>query len=506
MEETTPGVEESDPRPSEDILTASTADPPSSFSSFSSSSSSSLLAKFSSAYSSLPPTPCEWLPAFRGRLLQGTCGWTDASILKGRHFYPSHVHTAVERLRHYSASFPCVEVDSSNYAIPPPSRVASWVAVTPPHFLFHFKVYGLFTLLSIRSDAIPGPLRDHLPPSLTSTPTIRLSALPPSFTDLLWSYWNFAILPAHTSARLGLVIFQFQLSFKPSAAHRLHVEWCRTHLLACYRMAVEFRDRRWLQGDELPSTRQWLSAMDVTLICEDDLAQETYRPNMAKVGDDHRLPILLTPTSSHSLYVRLHRRVGDNRGDRVLKEEEFREWGERLREVRKEEGGGDRAVFFLWGTDCWDDPVVNARALEREVKGEGVWMDWVAMQRERSRGQGGGNLLALFQRQVETSSRKEEAGKEEAKTKAEGEEDVQQGGTGEAPVVDENAAFDSTPSQLTGSDAKRGRDVDGGERAAKRQRTTVAASPSRAPKPKMTATDRKAAAGKISSFFSKQPP
>ena len=92
----------------------------------------------------LPTTPHAWLPAFQGKLLQGTCGWTDASITKGNHFYPPHIHAsnAVDRLRHYSATFPCVEVDSSNYAIPPSNRVASWVSVVPSHFLFHFKVWS----------------------------------------------------------------------------------------------------------------------------------------------------------------------------------------------------------------------------------------------------------------------------------------------------------------------------------------------------------------------------
>lgn len=46
----------------------------------------------------------------------------------------------VQRLDVYSTHFPCVEVDSSCYAIPSATTTAKWVRRTPPGFLFHFKV------------------------------------------------------------------------------------------------------------------------------------------------------------------------------------------------------------------------------------------------------------------------------------------------------------------------------------------------------------------------------
>jgi hypothetical protein len=45
----------------------------------------------------------------RRRVLMGTCGWNDASILKCGRFYPASVRTAVDRLRHYAAHFPVVK-------------------------------------------------------------------------------------------------------------------------------------------------------------------------------------------------------------------------------------------------------------------------------------------------------------------------------------------------------------------------------------------------------------
>ena len=353
----------------------------------------------------LPTAPHAWLPAFRGVVLQGTCGWTDSSILKGNHFYPPHVHTAVDRLRHYSAFFPNVECDSSNYAIPPPSRVQSWCDATPAGFLFHFKAFGLFTSLSVRPDALPGPLRSEQPASVTdSTAPVRLDSLPASYVDSLWRYWNTAVLPAHTAGKLGLVIFQFQLSFAPSDANRQHVEWCRRHLCAAYRMGVEFRDRRWTAGEERERTFRWMAALDVTYIVCDDLEQETYRPGreVLGLGEDSQLPVVHATTASHSLYVRLHRRTGDNRGDRVLAAHEFTDWAARLKaEQGVADAGQQRPVFFLWGTDCIDDPVTNARRLSEALKqsAASLWLDWKALRAKASRQQGGGNLLALFSKQ-----------------------------------------------------------------------------------------------------------
>jgi uncharacterized protein YecE (DUF72 family) len=59
----------------------------------------------------------------------GVCSWTDSTLIACERFYPKTIKTTSERLAFYSTQFPCVEVDSSNYAIPPPHRVEKWVKV-----------------------------------------------------------------------------------------------------------------------------------------------------------------------------------------------------------------------------------------------------------------------------------------------------------------------------------------------------------------------------------------
>lgn len=80
-----------------------------------------------------------------GKVLQGTCGWSDSSIVKCGRFYPASVKTTEDRLLHYSRFFPCVECDTSNYAIPSPVVVEKWLKCVPVGFKFHFKAFGFFT-------------------------------------------------------------------------------------------------------------------------------------------------------------------------------------------------------------------------------------------------------------------------------------------------------------------------------------------------------------------------
>ena len=138
-------------------------------------------------------------------------GWTDQSIKTCGRFYPPWVQTSEQRLKVYSQTFPCVEVDSSTYAIPSPSNTAKWAAQTPDGeekgsgakdfldissldrasehllhsgFKFHFKIFGLFTHRSASVGTLPRQVRKegsnkcHEP-----IPFVYLWPLPPLFTD-----------------------------------------------------------------------------------------------------------------------------------------------------------------------------------------------------------------------------------------------------------------------------------------------------------------------------------
>ena len=147
-------------------------------------------------------------------------------------FYPSWVKSPEDRLKHYSQLYPCVEVDSSTYAIPRLDAVDRWIKATPSTFIFHVKAFGLFTNLNCLFNAVPvvrqfGPrtesyhpmaltrvhphrvshaqaVREHfnLEPS-RGTDLVRWSALEAPVRQMLWDRFNDCVGAFDKAGKLG---------------------------------------------------------------------------------------------------------------------------------------------------------------------------------------------------------------------------------------------------------------------------------------------------------------
>jgi len=80
-----------------------------------------------------------------GRILIGTCSWTDKSLIDCGRFYPPETKTAEQRLRFYASRFPIVEVDSTFYGLPSEKNAGLWTERTPSDFTFDVKAFRLLT-------------------------------------------------------------------------------------------------------------------------------------------------------------------------------------------------------------------------------------------------------------------------------------------------------------------------------------------------------------------------
>ena len=105
----------------------------------------------------------------------GLSAWTDKSMLEEGQFYPFKTMTAEERLWWYSQYFDVVEVNSSFYAIPSVETTTTWVARTPPTFVFNVKAYGLLTGHHLDAARLPPALKALLPATLRKKTTGRLA-------------------------------------------------------------------------------------------------------------------------------------------------------------------------------------------------------------------------------------------------------------------------------------------------------------------------------------------
>ena len=97
-----------------------------------------------------------WPPA---AVLHGLCGWTDESLAKST-FFPAGCKSSLDRLRHVSHMMPCMEVDTSTYAIPSADNTRKWAEVTPTGFLFHVKAFGIFCNAAVQLNSLPPAVRE----------------------------------------------------------------------------------------------------------------------------------------------------------------------------------------------------------------------------------------------------------------------------------------------------------------------------------------------------------
>ncbi|MCA1596618.1 MAG: DUF72 domain-containing protein [Chloroflexi bacterium] len=114
-------------------------------------------------------------------ILLGTCSWTANGWKPA--FYPRATQQSAY-MEYYARHFPTVEIDSTFYAIPPASTVASWAKRTPPGFVFSAKMTRVVTHEKVLVDALPDvndfcrsmeALGDRLGPLLLQFPYFRRS-------------------------------------------------------------------------------------------------------------------------------------------------------------------------------------------------------------------------------------------------------------------------------------------------------------------------------------------
>ncbi|KAL1500473.1 hypothetical protein AB1Y20_013130 [Prymnesium parvum] len=319
----------------------------------------------------------------RGSLRMGSCGWTDDSLARCARFYPSSARTAIDRLRHYSRRFACVEIDTSTYAIPSPRAAQQWVDATPRGFTFHAKAFGALCGQSVPYNSLPREVRgmESMRPvkrRLTSpSERVSLSHLPSDAVEAMWRQFDAFLRPLRATQRLGAVVFQFQASFLPSAASREAIEECRRKLHPEVLMAVDFRSRAWTAPPIVEETARWLHSLRIALVASDDLLCEAPPPPRGVAADEMgRLPIALLVTNPDLFYARIHRRQGSHR---VLSQREREEWLAML--ARLPSLGLRGPAWLLWGTDFEDHFVRNAALLSAAAAEAAI--DWPHELRDR---------------------------------------------------------------------------------------------------------------------------
>ena len=294
-----------------------------------------------------------------GEIKIGTASWTDKTLIGSKLFYPTGpkgATSAEARLRFYAKNFPIVEVDSTYYFPPTERNSILWVERTPEDFTFHIKAYSLLTQHPTRPKSLFANLVGEVPAEHRKKRFLYQSHLPREAMDEVWKRFVAALMPLHSSGKLGVVHLQFPQWFVPGRKSRAYLLEARDRL-GDFRIAVEFRNSMWLTEENTAETLGFLRSENIPLTCV-DMPQ----------GFPSSLPPIAESTSNLA-YVRFHGRNVENwegahdtatpRFEYLYSEQELREWVPRLREL----SANVRETHVLMNNCYQDYAVRNARQL-----------------------------------------------------------------------------------------------------------------------------------------------
>jgi uncharacterized protein YecE (DUF72 family) len=215
-----------------------------------------------------------------GRILVGTSSWADPGFVK--EWYPPKL-PAKERLPWYARRFELVELNSSFYAVPDRNTVHGWVEVTPPEFRFDVKAHRALSRHSAPVDSLPPDLRElHGTPELERPLAERLVE---------------ETAPLREAGKFGTYLLQLTPAFSPRK-HRLEELDSLTEILGEHGLAVELRNRNWVEGEQREATLDWFADREVAFVGVD-----------APPGDNFQImPPIDAVTNPRIAYMRAHGR------------------------------------------------------------------------------------------------------------------------------------------------------------------------------------------------------
>ena len=289
----------------------------------------------------------------------GAASWHDIAS-----FYPSGCRAPGARLKFYSTEFPLVEVDTSYYAIPRLKSVATWAEHTPADFTFDVKAFRLLTTHQTAPRVLSPEAREALPSNLADKGTIYYRQTPASVKDMVWAEFEAVLDLLSGVGKLGVVLFQFPFWFMPKRESFSHIDECRERL-SKYRLAVEFRNRYWLDDDNLEETLSFLRRNGLSFVAVDE-----------PQGFNSSVPPLADVTAEVAI-VRFHGRNRDTWEKKGLKSSqerfdyyysrgEMEEWAPKIAVMAQQA----REMHVIINTNNQDQAIANAR-LAAEVLGDG---------------------------------------------------------------------------------------------------------------------------------------
>jgi uncharacterized protein YecE (DUF72 family) len=296
-------------------------------------------------------------PAISGKMLFGTAGWTDPSLVKSHLFYPRGVSNPQGRLGHYAKHFGLVEVDATYYTLLPPDMASRWVSWTPASFRFDVKAHPVLTGHAIDVARLPPDLREGLK-AVSGEDVARVypDKLPEELSGEIESRFRAFVETLRIAGRLGSVLVQFPPWFESTRGNARRIEDIARRWDGVL-LAIEFRNKSWLEEERRERVFELLTAHRLSYVVVDE-------PDAHGGG----VPAVCRVTNPDLAMVRFHGHnvAGWKRGatvaerfDYLYREGELRAWAEPLRRLSAEAKG----VHAIFNNCVRNYAVLNAKGL-----------------------------------------------------------------------------------------------------------------------------------------------
>ena len=200
---------------------------------------------------------------------------------------------AGDRLSWYAQHFDMVEVNSTFYAVPDARMVERWCRSTPDGFIFDVKLHQLLSRHSTNLKLLPPALQRGA--QVDSKSRVKLT---PEIERAMIEQFRNSIEILRASGKLGGLLLQLSPAFSPKM-HQLSELDDLLGALGGYRIAVELRNRNWVESEQLHVTLDFLRAHSAAFVLVDAPAEKhfTIMP-----------PDLNEITNPELAYLRLHGR------------------------------------------------------------------------------------------------------------------------------------------------------------------------------------------------------
>jgi uncharacterized protein YecE (DUF72 family) len=202
------------------------------------------------------------------KILVGTASWSDLGFIA--EWFPPALPSS-QRLPWYAQHFDMVEVNSTFYSIPDKRTTQHWCEQTPDDFTFNVKLHRLLSRHSTGPDFLPPDLRydAELDPQgrVLITPHMEQAVA----TRLLE-----ALEPFERCGKLGVLLLQLPPSFGPRR-HQLNELEHLVGLLDGHNVAVELRNRDWVEGMQLEATLDFFHQHNLIFVDVDNPDVQHFR-------------------------------------------------------------------------------------------------------------------------------------------------------------------------------------------------------------------------------------